>query len=196
MGTSDEIVVSAAGVFFGGVVLIVFPLWRRARLNQARYRLHAVRDELCFLVINGQLRETSRVYRVTTQQINTVLREQQNFSIRALSKRVLEADTRALSQAKAKRLYFEELKSSPPDVQAAVAHFYMALLHVIVTNSTVLPALLFLRQRVGRIGRRLRSEVLGRSLPTFAAYQTSADRLRQVEALPSHIGQEPQAIPA
>jgi hypothetical protein len=168
---------------FSLLLVLMFALtWRRAEKQAVRYKLYAVRDELCFLVTVGEIRENGVVFQVTTKQINGVLNNFDAFTLRSFVRAYMAADKNSLANDQRRRNYFRAVEQSSPAVQKAVERFYRTMLDVLVANSLLLHVYLRVRRHGDRLWsllRPLRRALRGQTA-VLTAYRLSETRLSQV----------------
>jgi len=187
--SSDLILMTACGAFFGGAVLIFFRAWEQSRLNEARWKLFSLRDDLCFLAATDVVDESSDVYRLLMDQLHVVVVNAEHFTPASFARAVLAADRQALAGRREREAFFSAVKQAPVEMQRAVERFYRTVAEVMLANSVWLSVLLYVRRRMhrlwtalGPVRAALRSHASGGTLQAYTLAEKRATAIQEAQA--------------
>lgn len=187
MTADDWIGLASIGIFFGGLLIIVGRAWRSSRLDETRWKLFAVRDDLCFLIATGVVREDNLAYQLTVKQLNTVIVNAEHFNFRSFSRAVVDADRHALDGRKRQMEYWAAVEKAPMELQEAVHSFYVTTMDLLLANSLLLHAVVWSRQNLEVAWKAVEPvRVVVRKFvpdPGWEAYRQADERLAKVDGL-------------
>lgn len=169
----DSIYVGISFVFGASLVSVFYRRYRRERLQQLRYRLFAVRDELFLLVAQGKLDEDSYLFRMGCAFMNGTIKHIRHFTLENLARSFVQ-QTEAWETSLVTERFVKELRNSPEEVQAVFLRFASTVMDIMSDNSWKLRVLLRAKQWIGRTVLDVMRQIVPRRVPRpliYMAYQ-------------------------
>ena len=177
--------VGLAVLWCGALLAIAVSAWRRARLEEYRYRLFSIRDDLFMLVVKGELDEDSLVFQETAMLVNGVIRNVQAFTYGTFVRAYIEAERGNFPNEEHVRNFTEAVMESSPVVQQTVLRFYRTVLEIIVERSWLLVRTLLQLRRFFKDRQTRLKQMASRLAPpprAWLAYQIGEARLAAMQA--------------
>jgi hypothetical protein len=107
----------------------------KARQENHKYRLYALRDKLLYLMATGKVKEDSLVFKVFYTTLVRSIKEIKNLSLWNIAKASVAA--RSALQEQRERLGIE-IGAASPEVKEFVMDFYHTMMEIAVANSPLL----------------------------------------------------------
>jgi hypothetical protein len=149
----------------------------RARQENHKYKLYALRDKLLYLMATGQVKEDSLLFKVFYTTVVGSIKEIKDLKLWNIAKASVAA--RSVMQEQQRERLGAEIKAASPEVKEFVMDFYHAMMDIAVANSPLL--VLFIRlanhQAVSRAGRYIkRFKIFLNEQQQYEAYRYFEDR--------------------
>lgn len=124
-------------VFFGTVAGYAYKEFRKTNLKKNQYRLYEIRDNLIFLVANGDLKEKGVIFQEFYPLVNNWVQSVQKLNLTLLFKAFREARRDIESKEKIETLQ-KALVQSNEKVKEVVQQLFRTVLEIMVENSFTL----------------------------------------------------------
>ena len=141
------------------VLLYIASIRWKAREEQYKFRLYALRDKLIYLVSSGQLAENSLIFKVFYGALTKSIGEIDRVTLYSLVRASISAKT-AIEQEKRERLQ-HAVDNASPQTREFVFEFAEAMMKIMIANSPALNLMLLVGHRCGSVLKFLRNHTIG-----------------------------------
>lgn len=119
------------------IALVYFRFYKKAMMDENRYFIFRLRDNLVYLVANGDLKESEFLYTDTIERLNSFVHNVQYFNLKSFV-RVLTSYAQSAESEEYKKRLTEEILKHNPNVRKFFIDLFDTMITILLRNSVLL----------------------------------------------------------